>query len=98
MPLLRENNFLPVLGAIPEKVARSAKLMFINYPNNPTAAVAPPSFYREVVDFAADHHIVVVSDNPYSEVAFDGYRAPSFLEAKGRHGSGSRDALAFQDL
>ena len=83
MPLLRENNFLPVLGAIPEKVARSAKLMFINYPNNPTAAVAPPSFYREVVDFAADHHIVVVSDNPYSEVAFDGYRAPSFLEAKG---------------
>ena len=83
MPLLRENNFLPVLGAIPEKVARSAKLMFINYPNNPTAAIAPLSFYREVVDFAADHHIVVVSDNPYSEVAFDGYRAPSFLEAKG---------------
>jgi len=57
--------------------------MFINYPNNPTAAIAPPSFYREVVDFAADHHIVVVSDNPYSEVAFDGYRAPSFLETKG---------------
>ena len=57
--------------------------MFINYPNNPTAAVAPLSFYREVVDFAADHHIVVVSDNPYSEVAFDGYRAPSFLETKG---------------
>jgi len=83
MPLLRENNFLPVLSDIPEKVVSSAKLMFINYPNNPTAAIAPLSFYREVVDFAADHKIVVVSDNPYSEVAFDGYRAPSFLEAKG---------------
>jgi len=83
MPLLREHNFLPVLDAIPKKVAKSAKLMFINYPNNPTAAIAPPGFYREVVDFAADNTIVVVSDNPYSEVAFDGYRAPSFLETKG---------------
>jgi LL-diaminopimelate aminotransferase len=83
MPLLRENKFLPVLEDIPEMVAKSAKLMFINYPNNPTAATAPPEFYREVVDFAADHNIVVVSDNPYSEVAFDGYRAPSFLETKG---------------
>jgi LL-diaminopimelate aminotransferase len=83
MPLLRENKFLPVLEDIPKKVAKSAKLMFINYPNNPTAAIAPLEFYREVVDFAADHNIVVVSDNPYSEVAFDGYRAPSFLETKG---------------
>jgi LL-diaminopimelate aminotransferase len=83
MPLLRENKFLPVLDNIPEKIAKSAKLMFINYPNNPTAATAPLSFYREVADFAADHNIVVVSDNPYSEIAFDGYRAPSFLEAKG---------------
>jgi LL-diaminopimelate aminotransferase len=83
MPLLRQNNFLPVLDNIPKNVARSAKLMFINYPNNPTSAVAPLSFYREVVDFATDNGIVVVSDNPYSEVAFDGYRAPSFLEAKG---------------
>ena len=83
MPLLNENKFLPVLDNIPKKIANAAKLMFINYPNNPTAAVAPLSFYREVVDFAADHNIVVVSDNPYSEIAFDGYRAPSFLEAKG---------------
>ncbi|HUH79615.1 MAG TPA: LL-diaminopimelate aminotransferase [Methanoregula sp.] len=83
MPLLRGNNFLPVLDAIPENVAKSAKLLFVNYPNNPTAAVAPPEFYRELVDFAADNNIIIVSDNPYSEVAFDGYRAPSFLETKG---------------
>jgi LL-diaminopimelate aminotransferase len=83
MPLLRENNFLPQLEDIPKTVVKSAKLIFINYPNNPTASVAPASFHREVVDFAADHHIVVVSDNPYSEIAFDGYRAPSFLETRG---------------
>ena len=83
MPLLRKNDFLPVLDDIPGTVVKSAKLMFINYPNNPTTAIAPPSFYREVVDFAADNGIVVVSDNPYSEVAFDGYKAPSFLETKG---------------
>jgi len=83
MPLRKENRFLPVLDDIPEKVVKSAKLMFINYPNNPTAAIAPEGFYKEIVDFAQDHHIVVVSDNAYSEIAFDGYRAPSFLETKG---------------
>jgi len=83
MPLTEKNNFVPVLEEIPEKVAKAAKLMFINYPNNPTAAVAPDGFYREVVDFASDHGIVVVSDNAYSEIAYDGYRAPSFLEIKG---------------
>ncbi|HPD75425.1 MAG TPA: LL-diaminopimelate aminotransferase [Methanoregulaceae archaeon] len=83
MPLLQENGFLPVLDDIPKKVAKSAKLMFINYPNNPTAAIAPDGFYREVVDFAQDNGIVVVSDNAYSEIAFDGYRAPSFLETRG---------------
>ncbi len=83
MPLTRENNFVPVLEDIPAKIARAAKLMFINYPNNPTAAVAPDGFYREVVDFAREHHIVVVSDNAYSEIAYDGYRAPSFLQTPG---------------
>ncbi len=83
MPLTRENNFVPVLDDIPKKVIKSAKLMFINYPNNPTAAVAPEGFYREVVDFAQEHSIVVVSDNAYSEIAYDGYRAHSFLETKG---------------
>jgi LL-diaminopimelate aminotransferase len=83
MPLTRENNFVPVLDDIPKKVAKAARLMFINYPNNPTAAVAPEGFYREVVDFAHEHTVVVVSDNAYSEIAYDGYRAPSFLEVKG---------------
>ena len=83
MPLTKENTFVPVLDDIPKKVIKSAKLMFINYPNNPTAAVAPEGFYREVVDFAQEHNIVVVSDNAYSEIAYDGYSAPSFLETKG---------------
>jgi LL-diaminopimelate aminotransferase len=83
MPLTRENNFVPVLEDIPAKIARAAKLMFINYPNNPTAAVVPGGFYREVVDFAREHNLVVVSDNAYSEIAYDGYCAPSFLETPG---------------
>ncbi len=83
MPLLRENNFVPVLAEIPKKVAKAAKILYINYPNNPTAAVAPPGFYKEVVDFANEYDIIVVSDNAYSEVAFDGYRAPSFIETNG---------------
>ena len=83
MPLIRENGFIPVLDDIPKKVARRSKLMYINYPNNPTAAVAPAGFYREVVDYAREHDIIVVSDNAYSEIAFDGYSAPSFLETDG---------------
>jgi LL-diaminopimelate aminotransferase len=83
MPLIRENDFVPVLDDIPKKVAKAAKLLYINYPNNPTAAVAPAGFYREVVDFAREHNLVVVSDNAYSEIAYDGYSAPSFLETDG---------------
>ncbi|MDI6718487.1 MAG: LL-diaminopimelate aminotransferase [Methanomicrobiales archaeon] len=83
MPLSVENGFLPDLSAIPDAVLKRAKLMFINYPNNPTAAVAPQGFFREVVDLALDRGIVVVHDNAYSEIAFDGYRAPSFLQTKG---------------
>jgi LL-diaminopimelate aminotransferase len=83
MPLTQENNFVPVLADIPKKIAKAAKLLYINYPNNPTAAVAPAGFYKEVIDFARDHDIIVVSDNAYSEIAYDGYRAPSFLETKG---------------
>ncbi len=83
MPLLRENQFLPDLEAIPESVRQRARLMFINYPNNPTGAVAPIEFYREVVDFARRHNIIVAQDNTYSEISFDGYHPPSFLEAPG---------------
>jgi LL-diaminopimelate aminotransferase len=83
MPLLKENAFLPVFDDIPKEVAEKARLMWINYPNNPTSAIAPLTFYDEVVEFAREHNIVVVSDNAYSEVSFDGYKAPSFLEADG---------------
>ncbi len=83
MPLLPENGFLPDLDAIPEDVARKAKLMFISYPNNPTAAVADLGFFRWVVDFAKTYDIAVVHDNAYSELTFDGYVAPSFLEVEG---------------
>ncbi|MDD1673007.1 MAG: LL-diaminopimelate aminotransferase [Methanomicrobiales archaeon] len=83
MPLRATHDFLPCLDDIPSPILRSAKLMFLNYPNNPTAAIAPREFFQEVVDFATDHEIVVVHDNAYSEVTFDGYHAPSFLESHG---------------
>lgn len=83
MPLTREHAFLPVLEDIPKDIANKSRLMWINYPNNPTSAIAPPKFYDEVVEFAREHEIVVVSDNAYSEVSYDGYKAPSFLEADG---------------
>ncbi|MDD1705959.1 MAG: LL-diaminopimelate aminotransferase [Methanoregulaceae archaeon] len=83
MPLLAENKFLPDLSAIPGKVAKAAGLMFLNYPNNPTAAVTLPGFFEEAVDFARDHEILIVHDNAYSEISFDGYEAPSFLSTEG---------------
>ncbi len=83
MPLLAEAGFLPDLDAIPADVADKAKLIFLNYPNNPTAAVADLSFFKEVVDFASEHDIIVVHDNPYSEITFGKYRAPSLLSAPG---------------
>ena len=83
IPLLAENGFLPDLSAIPPQVVKKAKILFLNYPNNPTAATAPMEFFDEVVDFACEHDIVVIHDNAYSEVSFDGYRAPSFLSAHG---------------
>jgi len=83
MPLREENDFLPVFDDIPSDVAKKAKLMFLGYPNNPTGAVAPGEFFEEVVDFARDNEIVVVHDNAYSEVCFDGYKPLSFLEVDG---------------
>ena len=83
MPLAAENGFLPDLEAIPADVLARSKLMFLNYPNNPTGAVASLGFFNEVVEFAREHDIVVIHDNAYSEISFDGYRAPSFLEADG---------------
>lgn len=83
MPLKEENGFLPVLQDIPAKIARKAKLMFINYPNNPTGAVADLDFYSRVVEFARSYDILVCHDAAYSELAYEGYRAPSFLQAPG---------------
>lgn len=83
MPLVEENEFKPVLDDIDIKVAKSARVMFLNYPNAPTAETADNSFFKEVVDFAVDNGIIVCHDNPYSEMTFDGYVAPSFLQTKG---------------
>ncbi|WOF16557.1 LL-diaminopimelate aminotransferase [Methanoplanus sp. FWC-SCC4] len=83
LPLTEDNDFLPALDEIPADVLKKAKLMFFGYPNNPTAAVAPLSFFEEVVEFAKENEIVVVHDNAYSEITYDGYKAPSFLEADG---------------
>lgn len=83
MPLLSENNFLPDLNSIPDGVASRTRVMFINYPNNHTAAVADLKFFTQMVEFATKHNILVCHDAAYTEMAFDGYRPPSFLEAEG---------------
>jgi LL-diaminopimelate aminotransferase len=83
LPLHKENNFLPNLSEVPEEVAKKARILFINYPNNPTSAIAEKSFFEEVVAFARRYQIIVCHDAAYSEVAFDGYRPLSFLEAEG---------------
>jgi LL-diaminopimelate aminotransferase len=83
MPLLEENNFLPKLEDIPKEIVEKAKIIYINYPNNPTASVADEKFYKKVIDFAKENNIIVCSDNPYSEIGFDGYKPLSFLEIPG---------------
>ncbi len=83
MPLLKENGFLPDLESIPGDTADRARILFINYPNNPTAAVAEVSFFDRVAAFAREHDIIVCHDAAYTEMAFDGFRPPSFLQAEG---------------
>jgi LL-diaminopimelate aminotransferase len=83
LPLTPENEFFPELEAIPEETAERANLLYLNYPNNPTGAVVPPGAFERAVAFARRHGVIVVHDNAYSEVCFDGYRAPSFLETPG---------------
>lgn len=83
MPLLRENGFLPDFSAIPTEVLKKAKLLFLNYPNNPTAAVAPQGFFEEAVAFAKRHGIILAHDAAYSEIAFDGYLPQSLLAVEG---------------
>ncbi len=83
MPLEEENNFLPDFDEIDPSALKEAKLMFLNYPNNPTAAVASPEFYEKTVEFARRHDLIVASDAAYSEMAYDGYKPASLLQAKG---------------
>ena len=83
MPLLEKNKFLPDFSLIPEKVLRRAKLLFINYPNNPTSAVVSKRFYADVVQLARKYRIIVCHDAAYSEIYYDGKRPVSFLEIEG---------------
>lgn len=83
MDLLKENDFLPDLDAVPVETAKNAKLMFLNYPNNPTSAIARREFFENVVSFAKSNNIIVCHDAAYTEMAFDGYQPISFLEAEG---------------
>lgn len=83
MPLKEENAYLPVLEDIPAQIARVAKLMFINYPNNPIGVVADLPFFEKVVEFARTYDILVCHDAPYTEMAFDGLKPLSFLQARG---------------
>ena len=83
MPLLEENGWLPDLEAIPPEVARNAKVLWLNYPNNPTGAVADGDYYRKAIAFAREYDVAVLHDAAYSEVVFNGYKALSFLEVEG---------------
>jgi LL-diaminopimelate aminotransferase len=83
LPLTAENSYLPDLTSVPDEVARQAKVLWLNYPNNPTGAVAEIDFFEEAVAFAKEHDLAVLHDGPYSEVAFDGYKPVSFLQADG---------------
>ena len=83
LPLLPAHDFAPDLDAIPEDKLAAARLLFINYPNNPTGAIVPKGLFERVIELAREHEILVVHDNAYSETTYDGYVAPSFLQTPG---------------
>ncbi len=83
MPLIKRNSFLPDLKSIPANILKKAKLMFINYPNNPTSAIAGRDFYNDVINFAAEHNIIVCHDAAYSEIYYDNQKPLSFLQMPG---------------
>lgn len=83
MPLLEEKDYIIDLAAIPEELAKKAKLMIVSYPNNPTCALAPDSFYDELIAFAKKYDIIVIHDNAYSELVYDGHTCGSFLSHPG---------------
>src|ERR1700728_504638 len=83
MPLVPELGFIPDLDAIDADTRARARLLFVNYPNNPTGAIVPDGFFERLVEFGAANDILIVHDNAYSETTYDGYVAPSFLETPG---------------
>jgi LL-diaminopimelate aminotransferase len=83
LPLRAEDRFLPDLDAVPPEICERANLLFLDYPNNPTGAVVEPGYFDRAVEFARTNDLVVAHDNAYSELCYDGYRAPSFLETAG---------------
>jgi len=83
VPLLAENDYLPDLEAIPPEVLRRSRVLWLNYPNNPTGAIAPLDFFARAVEFAHRHDLLVCHDAPYADVTFDGYVAPSMLQVEG---------------
>ena len=83
IPILKENNFLPDFDTVPEEILKRSKLLFINYPNNPTTAVADEDFFKRVIEFAQKNEIIVCHDAAYTEIAFDGYNPLSFMQIEG---------------
>jgi LL-diaminopimelate aminotransferase len=83
LPLFESNSFFPDFSIVPQPVLKKAKLLYLNYPNNPTGAVATPEFFKQVVDFARKNNIIVIHDAPYSALTYDGYKPLSFLSADG---------------
>jgi len=83
VPLTDENDFLPDLSSIDSSVAKKAKMFMLNYPNNPTSAIAKDGFFESLIKWAQENQVIIAHDNPYSEITFDGYEAPSFLQFKG---------------
>jgi LL-diaminopimelate aminotransferase len=94
LPLTEENGFLPDLGLVPDDIASRSKVLWINYPNNPTGAVAPESFFVEAIKFARERDLVLAHDNAYSEITYDGYVAPSIFQFDG----GKDVAIEFHSL
>lgn len=85
MPLKKENDFLPDLEAVPTETLKKAKILYLNYPNNPTGAIAPEEYLKKAIDYAEDYNFIIVYDNPYSEFTFDDYIAPSIIQLSMDH-------------
>jgi LL-diaminopimelate aminotransferase len=94
MPLVEENDFLPDMDNIKKEVLKKSKIIYINYPNNPTSGVCDEGFFEKAAAFARKHNLIVASDAAYSEVAFDGYKPASFLKAEG----GKETGVEFHSL